>query len=178
MAVFFDCPFCSYDKKVPDSYYNKKLKCPRCLATITLGLEQPSALTALPLPEEDISPLEQTAIEVDKSDTIVECPYCFQLIGSEENICPYCHKTVSDTPFPKKVFLKVSSLEKKIQQGFYLGLASLLCGFGVLLGPLAIFLGIRNFQECQEKEREMVYAGLIMGVFGFIGSSIFVAGLF
>ena len=178
MAVFFDCPFCSYNKKVPDSYYNKKLKCPRCLATITLGLEQPMALTALPLPEEDISPLEQTAIEVDKSDTIIECPFCFQLIGSEENLCPYCHKLLADTPFPKKVLLQVSTLEKKIQQGFYLGLASLVCGLGIFLGPVAIAMGIKNSKNCEEKEKEMVYASLVMGIFGFIGSLLFVIGLF
>ena len=177
MTVFFDCPFCTYEKKVPDSYYNKKLKCPRCLATITLGLEQPTALTALPLPEEDISPLEQTAIEVEKSDSIIECPFCFQLIGFDDRVCPYCHKILSDTPFPKRIYLKFASLEKKIQYGFYFGLGALICGAGILLGPLAIFMGMKNFKECKEEDREMVYAGIFMGISGFLGSLFFLRGI-
>ena len=181
MAVIFDCPFCSYNKKVPDRYYHKKLKCPRCLATITLGVPQPTKLTALPLPEEEM-PLDQTAIVVDTSNAMIECSVCFELIDPKIKRCPYCHNNLE-----QDLFLETWNLEdylkniNKIKNCYYLGMFSLICGLGLILGPIAIwqsfYIKDTLFEYIGKLEKHMSIAGMIMGITGTLGSLILVIGI-
>lgn len=169
MSLDFNCPYCSYIKKVPDSYLLKKLKCPRCLATLTLGVPQPTALTALPLPEEDdTAPSEQTAIEVEKNDSMQECPFCFEVIARSDRECPFCHRMVD----PESITAKLGvSFRPQAQRILYLGVASLFCGLGIILGPLVLWLFSKIIQDVRHpKDRDMIYAGVFMGLFGIVSS--------
>ena len=178
MAVFFDCPFCSYAKKVPDSYYHKKIKCPRCLSTITLGIPQPTALTALPVPEEDLL-LQQTAIEVDKSGSMIECPWCFELMDSEEQICPYCRNGINQDSITRKIQAKVSAASQR--DCFYWGIMALVCGMGIICGPIALWKGWKFRSalagESWKQTKWFLQAGLLMGATGTIGSLILISGI-
>ena len=181
MAILFDCPFCSYEKEVPDSYDGKKIKCPRCLATLTLGVPQPTALTALQLPEDDVSPLEQTAIEVGKTESLVECPYCFELIDAYASECPNCQKTLGDkdeTDHTEIDHAAELATRKKARSVFYLGLASLICGIGAILGPIGLLAGLlMRRKHLKARERELVNAALFMSFIGTVGSLILGLGL-
>lgn len=171
--AFFDCPYCSYDKEVPDSYYGKKIKCPRCLATLTLGVPQPTALTALPLPEDDASPLEQMAIEVDKCDTLTECPFCFELINTQVDQCPKCKRLIHQNEQKKTTAIleNVIAGTVKVRRAWYCGILSLICGVGVILGPLAIIMGLHHRKlSLEPKDKEMVYNAILLGIAGTVGS--------
>lgn len=196
MPILFDCPFCSYEKDVPDSYNGKKIKCPRCLATLTLGVPQPSALTALPLPEDDASPLEQMAIEVGKTEALQECPFCFELVDANSSVCPSCHKQITarrqdgeeeiveQPPDDAGDVDEGTSTEesrlrhRRIQTGFYCGLISLACFVGALFGPLALGIGFTLIRtNLTPRERQMLNASLAMGAIGTLGSLAVVACL-
>ena len=193
MAILFDCPFCSYGKNVPDSYYCKKIKCPRCLATLTLGVPQPTALTALPLPDEDDSPINQTAIEVEKSDSMLECPFCYELVNTQEKRCPYCRNYLDDDSLSDKSNTGYDETQRDgkgmrryiasmdhAKQAFYLGIASLVCGLGIIFGPCAILYGLKTKasypDELGEPGFRLVRAAITMGTVGIAGSLSFVIG--
>lgn len=182
MAIFFDCSFCSYGKNVPDSYRGKKIKCPRCLATLTLGVPQPTALTALPLPEEDDeSPLNQIAIELDQGANRVECPFCFEVINAVEKECPFCNKSVAgvfessesenfnlDQERAPEVLLTDSQRVKKI---FICSSLSLIVGVGSILGPIALVIALRECKAHLRKEiQKMLDTSIVMAIIGTLGS--------
>lgn len=200
-SVYFDCPFCSYGKSVPKKYFGKKIKCPRCLATLTLGVPQPTDLTSLPLPEnEDESPVDQMAVEIETSEILLECPFCFKIVDTEDSQCPHCGKNLKkECPFCSELIdaaevhcplckreltekMEESTDEdtREVAQGkrekvFYLGLASLICGVGIVLGPIAIVSGLTGRPaNMTTLEKEMIYGGIAMGITGTIGSLIFV----
>jgi hypothetical protein len=194
MPILFDCPFCSYEKDVPDSYNGKKIKCPRCLATLTLGVPQPTALTALPLPEDDVSPLEQTAIEVGKTEGLQECPFCFELLDANATFCSSCHKEIN----AQKGDAGLENIEaggqagqeetdegtsteeararhSRIQNIFYLAIASLACFIGAVCGPLALGMALTIVHtNLTPRERQMLNAGMVMGAVGTSSSLILI----
>ena len=183
-TLYFDCPFCSYGKKVPKSYHGKKIKCPRCLATITLGVPQPTALTALPLPDEDESPLDQRAIEVDKISSMVECPFCFELVGAQEKQCPFCSRFLDQESTIEKMEREPASdyvqTMKKARKTFYFAIASLVCGLGVVMGPATIW-SVRHVQNKYNKGldstgQQLLNVSMIMGIAGTVGSFLLLLG--
>ncbi|HON45260.1 MAG TPA: hypothetical protein P5543_03035 [Planctomycetota bacterium] len=171
MALLFDCPFCSYSKKVPDSYYNKKIKCPRCLATITLGLPQPTALTALALPEEDIPAIDQTAIEVEQSSIMMECPYCGECINTEEQYCPNCNQTIRQDEIPDSDVKK-----KRTYKTHILGFLALIPALGIIFGPFTIFHSLKLHPK-NAFEKTYTHACTMMGLVGFMSSMLFCLAL-
>ncbi len=173
--MIFNCPFCTYDKKVPDNYINKKIKCPRCLATLTLGVPQPTALTALPLPDDDVSPLEQTAIEVGTNDGLEECPFCFELISVTDKQCPMCHSFLEKDSITGRLGVSYHNQAKKI---FYLGLASLVFGLGIIFGPISCWLGSKIISDVKHpSDRDLIYAGMALATIGTTGSLVFWMGM-
>ena len=185
MPILFDCPFCSYEREVPDSYSGKKIKCPRCLATLTLGLEQPIGVTALPLPEEDLSPLETTAIEVDEKDSLIECPICLALINSDETQCPaykaYLQALPSDDAESKALEAYQKS-KAKVKKTFTIAISALLLPVaGILLGPLAILQGksvIPSLCENLEMEnRQKVNVIILMGIVAVLNTVLLIVAL-
>ncbi len=156
------------------------------MATITLGLPQPTALTALPLPDEDETDLNATAIELDKdSDSLIECPLCFHLINSQESRCPiykeYTKKDVSATD--SAILFDYQSIAQKARSYFYLGLASaLLFGLGLFLGPWVIWKGLRVrpllCANLEAENRKMLDAGIFMSGVGIISSTFFLTSVF
>ncbi len=174
MSILFDCPFCTYSKKLPDSYLHKKIKCPRCLATLTLGLPQPTALTALPLPDDDESPLEQTAIEVDQRDGMQECPFCFEVISISAKECPSCCCLLDQD----SITARVESYRQQSMQIFRMGMAALIFGIGILIGPWILWKGSALIRQVRHiKELDWVYGGMIMATMGILNSIVFLIGL-
>lgn len=172
MTIAFDCPFCSYTKQVPDNYLHKKLKCPRCLATLTLGLPQPTALTALPLPEddEDSTTNQQTPIEVEKNDSMQECPFCFEMILRSDKECPICHCMLDADSITAKFNVSFHPQAKRI---LYIGAFSFVGGIGILFGIFALWQTFKIIADVKHpKERELIYTGAFMAFLGIIISLI------
>lgn len=196
-SIYFDCPFCSYGKSVPEKYQGKKIKCPRCLATLTLGAPQPMDLTSLPLPQDDESPVNQTAIEIETSEILMECPFCFKIVETEDSQCPHCGKSLKkECPLCSELIdaaaihcpkckrelsekMKESTDESKVlpyvqAQVFYLGAAALVCGLGLVLGPVAVISGLkRRTPDMEQSVRDTLNGAIAMGAAGFVGSLVF-----
>jgi len=182
MPILFDCPFCSYNKKVPDSYKGKKIKCPRCLATLTLGVPQPTALTALPLPEEEPEVATATAIELDKKDALIECPLCFQLINPVDTTCPiYKQYSEMGGDSDATIIENYKNLEKEGRQTFYMGFASLVYGLGLILGPITVWKAWKTrpllCANLKAENLRMVNSSLLLGIIGIISSLLILISL-
>ncbi|WP_372368698.1 hypothetical protein [Candidatus Uabimicrobium sp. HlEnr_7] len=190
MSIPFDCPFCSYRKSVPDNFYGKKIKCPRCLATLTLGVPQPTKLTALPLPEADPS-LE--AIELEKQEiTEKECPICLQLVYEGKECSVYKRytnllkesngKQIKD----EDLLRDYDSIKAVAEKNYKLGYMSLVYGLSFVISPIILYQNYKILpQVCENLERStqrklnsssvMAVVGLVSSVFVSIGLTIYMA---
>lgn len=188
MSVSFDCPFCSYIKNVPDNFYGKKIKCPRCLATLTLGVPQPTELTALPLPKAETS-LNVLAIELEKQEVSEkECPICLQLIyeGKECSVYKRYTELLKNSTGEKQItdedlltdYEKIKdTVDKNYRWGFY----SLVYGVSFVLGPIVILNNYKILPEvCENLERgtrRKVNASFFMAATGILSSCLVSIGL-
>ncbi|BBM83736.1 hypothetical protein [Candidatus Uabimicrobium amorphum] len=182
MSIPFDCPFCSYKKNVPDNFYGKKIKCPRCLATLTLGVPQPTKLTALPLPETDPS---LGAIELEKQEVREkECPICLQLVYEGKECSVYKRytellKESQDKQVKDEDLLKdYESIKSVAEKNYKLGFASLIYGLSFVISPMILYQNYKILpQVCENLERSTrrkLNASNLMAVVGLV-SSLFVA---
>ena len=140
------------------------------------------ALTALPLPEDDESDIEAaTAIELDKKDTLIECPLCFHLINPHEAQCSVYlkyleHESRNDLT-DSSILEEYKSIGYKAQQNFYLGFVALIYGLGIFIGPWVVWNGLRLrpllCPNLEAENRKMLDAGILMGIIG-IASTLFI----
>lgn len=132
--------------------------------------------------------MDQAAIEVDKSSVRVECPFCFELIEIEDEQCPYCNRYVDQDasgtdqlPTHGGMLQDYEMNISKIQKIFYYSIASLICGLGIIFGPLSIILGLKMKKLPAEiigqKGIETLNTAILMGVAGSFGSLVLIVSI-
>jgi hypothetical protein len=118
-----------------------------------------------------------------------ECPICGELIRAKARKCRFCGEIIDrglaaakkrekQRDMMRRRRIYGSSEVSSAKTAFICGLLGLFC-FGIILGPIAIFLGISAHSELKRRQGAsgagMATAGIIMGIADIIAWVIFIA---
>ena len=203
----FHCTKCGFETKVPDANKGKKGKCPKCghIEIIEAAkpeerkLEKPDIYSYdSPPPAEEAASEPQDNTDTDEEQEedrdlpagMKECPICGEHIRLKARKCRYCGEIIDRGLAKAKKKEKHRDLMRRrrtygpsevssAKTAFICGLLGLFC-FGVILGPMAIFLGISAHNEIKRRKGEatgagMATAGIVLGGIDIIAWIIFIS---
>lgn len=178
MSVNFRCAGCNYEAMLPAKYAGKTVRCPQCGHIQAIEPAQAAEPAASPASEEAIVDDSQGPAE------LAECPFCAEPIRINARKCKHCgeildrelrnrrkRERIRDFAEGYARYARTHEKNTDARNALICGLVGLLC-LGVILGPIAILLGINGLKKAKQNPaingESAATAGIILGVVSII----------
>ena len=161
MEALFKCDICHYERGLPESYRNQKIRCPQCASVILVDAEQPRHLKP--------------------------CPFCAENILDQARKCRFCGEIIDRALAIAKDKQKIREVQRASQiidrylpgsrPSLIMGiLALILFPLSYLFGPVSILMGLHAFRESKKNPHlegvRFAKAGILLGTVSMIALSL------
>jgi phage FluMu protein Com len=190
MPVEFTCQHCDYRVTLPDQYAGKTVRCPQCKEVQKIEVPEQAFPVASPASDSDYVAEADDGAPAE----LAECPFCAEPIRTGAKKCKHCgeildrelrsrrkREQIRDFAEGYARYAKTHEKNTDARNSLICGLIGLLC-LGIILGPIAILLGINGLKKAKRNPRmggdSAARAGIILGVVDIIVSIVWIAYVF
>jgi predicted Zn finger-like uncharacterized protein len=164
MPISLTCPQCSGKLRVADNLAGKRVKCPKCSATFPAGPAEDSAPITKKAPTSAASQgIKSTLPPVEELEEVEDLEEVEEL----EEAPPVRGRRIRRDPADEAISTIIPYKNARALTAYYLGVFSLIPCLGLLLGPVALVLGILGMRYVKAnptaKGTGHAIAGIVLG---------------
>lgn len=177
MSLSLTCPQCSSKLRVEDDMAGKKIKCPKCSTVFpTSPAEQSAAITTNAPSSAPAQGIQSTTDSIEELEEVEE----LQEVEELEELPRVRRRKSRRDPADDAISTLIPYKNGRALAAYYFGVFSLIPCLGLLLGPIALVLGILGLRFVSAnptaKGTGHAIAGIVLGGLTTLGNwGVFIA---